>query len=127
MRFSKMLRLFSHRESGQTLVEILVAVAILGITAVTFFSGFTTSSDIVFSVDERETGKNIAESQLEYVKSQTYAASYVPDIIPDEYAGYSANITVSSIASRDGNIQKVTVIIKHQDKEVSRLEGYKVN
>jgi prepilin-type N-terminal cleavage/methylation domain-containing protein len=122
-----MLRLFSHRESGQTLVEILVAVAILGITAVTFFSGFTTSSDIVFSVDERETGKNIAESQLEYVKSQTYAASYVPDIIPDEYAGYSANITVSSIASRDGNIQKVTVIIKHQDKEVSRLEGYKVN
>jgi prepilin-type N-terminal cleavage/methylation domain-containing protein len=127
MRFSKMLRLFSHRESGQTLVEILVAVAILGITAVTFFSGFTTSSDIVFSVDERETGKNIAESQLEYVKSQTYAASYVPDIIPDEYAGYSANITVSSIASRDGNIQKVTVIIKHQDKEVAHLEGYKVN
>ncbi len=106
---------------------MLVAVAILGVTAVAFFSGFTTSSNLVVSVDERETAKNLAESQMEYVKNQVYAASYDPAPIPDEYVGYSANITVSTIDSRDGNIQKLTVIIKHHDAEVTRLEGYKVN
>jgi type II secretory pathway pseudopilin PulG len=127
MKLFKMLRLFSRRESGQILVELLVAVAILGITAVAFFNGLSTSSNIVFSVDERETAKNLAENQMEYLKDQAYAASYVPAQIPDEYPGYSANISVSAIASRDGNIQKITVIIKHQNKEVVRLEGYKVN
>lgn len=122
-----MLRFFIRRESGQILIETLVALAILGVTAVVFLNGLTTSSAIVFSVDERETAKNLAESQMEYVKSQAYAASYVPATIPGEYAGYSANISVSAIASRDGNIQKVTVIVKHQSKEVTRLEGYKVN
>ncbi|MFC2021124.1 type II secretion system protein J [Chloroflexota bacterium] len=127
MQLAKMLKMLTRHESGQTILEMLVSLAILGVTAVAFLNGLTTSSAIGFSVDERETAKNIAESQMEYVKDQTYAASYSPAPIPGEYAGYSANISVSAIASRDGNIQKVTVIVKHQNNEVTRLEGYKVN
>ena len=62
---------------------------------------------------------------MEYVKDQNYAASYAPSLILDEYAGYSVMIDVDPL--RDGNIQKITVIIEHQgDKEVTTLEGYKV-
>ncbi len=122
-----MLKMLTRHESGQTLVEMLVALAILSITAVIFLNGFTTASGIVFSVDNRETAKNLAEIQMEYVKNQAYAASYIPAPIPDEYVGYSANISVSTVPSRDGNIQKVTVIVKHQDRELTSLEGYKVN
>ncbi len=115
-------------ERGFTLVEMLVSLAILGITSVAFLSGFSTASLGVSIVDERETAKNLAESQMEYVKDQAYAASYVPSPeLSNEYAGYSANISVSTVPARDGNIQKITVIVKHQDKEVTRLEGYKVN
>ncbi len=116
------------RQSGLTLVEMLVSVAILGIITVALFNGFSTASRGVSIADERETAKNLAESQMEYVKDQVYAASYAPSPeLSNEYAGYSANISVSTVPARDGNIQKITVIVKHQDKEVTRLEGYKVN
>lgn len=115
-------------QKGFTLLEVLVAVAIVGITAVFFFMGFTTSSKSTFIIDERETAKNLAESQLENVKDQDYAVSYnASSGLLDEYPGYSANISVSAVASRDGNIQKITVTITHQGKEVTSLEGYKVN
>ena len=115
-------------EKGFTLIETLVTMVILSITSVCFLSGLNTASLGMSLTDERETAKNLAESQMEYVKNQPYAAAYVmsPEI-SNEYAGYSANISVTAITARDGNIQKITVIVKHQDKEVTRLAGYKVN
>ncbi len=114
-------------EKGFTLVEVLVAVALLGLISVNFLGGLSVASKGGSIVDERETAKNLAESQMECVKDQAYAASYVPTPIPGEYSGYSANISVSNIASKDGNIQKITVKIAHQGKEAARLESYKVN
>jgi prepilin-type N-terminal cleavage/methylation domain-containing protein len=113
---------------GFTLVETLVAVAILGIVSVALLSGFNTASLGGAIVDERETANNVAESQMECVKGQAYALSYAPSTpLSNEYARYSVNITTSNITARDGNIQKITVTVKHGDKEVTRLEGYKVN
>lgn len=115
-------------ERGFTLIEVLVSLAILGTTSVAFLSGFSTASLGGSIVDKRETAKNLAESQMEYVKDQPYATSYVPSPeLSNEYAGYSVNISVNSVTARDGNIQKIIVIVKQQDKEVTRLEGYKVN
>ena len=115
-------------QRGFTLVEVLVSVAILGFTSVYFLSGLSNASRGGSIIDERETANNLAESQMEYVKDHAYAASYVPSPeLSNGYAGYSANISVSTIPARDGNIQKITVIVKHQGKEVARLESYKVN
>ena len=44
MRFSSILQAFMSRESGATLIETLVALAILGTIAVVFLSGLVTSS-----------------------------------------------------------------------------------
>lgn len=120
------------KERGFTLVEMLVSVAILGVTGVAFLSGFSTASRGDSIIDERETAKNLAESQMEYIKNQAYTASigagtYAPTPIPWEYAGYSVTVSADNITSRDGNIQKIKVIVKRQDKEVTQLEGYKVN
>lgn len=118
----------SNPESGQTLIEILVVLAILGFTALAFLSGLNTTSVITLSTDLKETAKNLAESQMEYVKNQDFAASYVPSsTLASEYTGYSTNITVGTVPERDGNIQKITVTVWHQGKELTSLEGYKVN
>ncbi len=44
--------------------------------------------------------------------------------IPPEFVGYSANLTVESLAS--GNIQKLTIVIERFDDEVLTLESLKV-
>ena len=54
-----------------------------------------------------------------------YAVSYAPAPIPDEYEGYAATINTETL--RYGNIQKITVTVQHHNKDVTRLESYKVN
>ncbi len=116
------------KERGFTLIEVLVALAILGVISAAFLSALGTASRGVSITDERETAKNLAESQMEYVKSQFYADSYAPAPIPSQYTDYSAEISVrSDISSRDSNIQNISVIVKHHDKQLFRLEGYRVN
>ena len=75
--------------------------------------------------DEQDIGKNLAQSQMENIMKEDYALSYSAAPIPDVYQYYSAVIDTDSF--RDSNIQKITVTIKHQDKDVLELEGYKVN
>ena len=79
-------------ERGNLLVETLVALALLGIVAVTFLSGITTATNSRLIADEGVTGRILAESQMENVRNQNYTLSYDPVPIPEEYANYSAQI-----------------------------------
>ena len=92
-------------ERGITLIEVLIALAILGLVAVAFLSGLTTASRALIIADERTTAESLARSQMEYVKSQEYQLAD-PDAgneavylkiegIPDGYSIWSVN--------RDGN------------------------
>jgi len=67
-------------ERGFTLIEVLIAVALLSIIAVAFLSGLATASKALFIADERATAESLARSQMEYAKNQDYitAADYVP-------------------------------------------------
>jgi type II secretory pathway pseudopilin PulG len=112
-------------EIGSSLVETLVAMALLGIIGVAFLSALSTSSSTRVIADEHASGKILAESQMENIKQQSYASSYDPVPIPADYAGYSAAIDVDNI--RNGHIQKVTVTVSHHNKDITSLETYKVN
>jgi len=112
-------------EKGFSLIEVLVSLAILAMIGVAFLSGLATSYRATLIADEHTTAQNLAGNQMEYVKSQCYAASYEAQI-PDEYHGYSATINVEPLYNEDG-IQKITVTIEHDNKVVTTLEGHKVN
>jgi prepilin-type N-terminal cleavage/methylation domain-containing protein len=112
-------------ESGFSLIEILISLALIGILAVVFLATFSTGSRVLISTDEQETAKNVAESQMEYVQQQPFAASYSAAPIGTEYPGYSASIATANITSRDGNIQRITVIVTYDGEDVERLEGFK--
>ena len=132
MRRFSMFRVFTYRESGVSLLETVVALAILGTIAVTFLSGLVTTSKATFMTDERATAGSLAQSQMEWVKNATYtddATEYTPASIPSDkdYIKYSANITAQPLHDSDDGIQKITVTVKRSGEEVLKLESYKVD
>jgi type II secretory pathway pseudopilin PulG len=115
---------------------MLVALAILGVTAVAFLNGLTTASRAGYIADERATAENLARSQMEWAKNASYSYnatsnatcySIAPIPATEDYINYSANITAEPLHDPDDGIQKITVTITRSGKVVFNLEGYKVD
>ena len=82
--------------TGFTLIEVLIAVAILGLVAVAFLSALTTASMALILADERTTAESLARTQLEYVKSQPFSTP-----CPDSPWSYQASKTIMQSPSPD--------------------------
>jgi prepilin-type N-terminal cleavage/methylation domain-containing protein len=109
---------------GMTLIEVLIALAILATTAVVFLAAVFANYKAASLTQERTTAESLARSQLEAIKN----AEYATDNNYDDYAivhppDYPIEIMVVPLA---GDLQKVTVEISHGDKQVFAVEDYKV-
>ena len=150
-------RIFRGSSGGFTLIEVLVALALFGIIAITFLGGLTTASRAVLTGDVRTTAESLARTQMEYVKSQFY--EYAPvdgeklyvkidsDDIPDGYTICSVNRAGDPVncdpgqniiavpwdsqsnedIATDNGLQRIKLVIKHEDRYIFSLEGYKVD
>lgn len=132
MSLPRKIKKVGGRESGITLIESLVALAILATIAVVFLGGVIGTTKAAAITDEQTTAESLAQSQMEWVQNATYvtdATAYSPAALPvsGDYDNYSVNITAAALHSPDDGIQKITVKIRHSGKEVLQLEGYKVN
>ncbi len=144
-------------EKGFSLIEVIIALALLGIIAVAVLGGLATASNTLAIADERTTAESLARSQMEYVKNQSYitVADYDPGVpgsgevtyqkITGIPAGYTiwgvdrADATVTDIigvpwdsqnnqpVTTDVGLQRIKVIIQHHGKDVITLEDYKVD
>ena len=131
-RVARRSSILAGRESGVTLLETLLALAILGAVAVTFLNGLSAISKAAFINDEQATAESLARSQMEWGKNADYVYStteYSSAPIPDrrDYINYSAIITTEPLHNPDEGIQKITVTIRRSDKVIIKLEGYKVD
>ena len=115
-------RLFKG-EKGFSLLETVIALALLGIIGVAFLSGLATTSRARTTADERSGAKILVETYMENVKKMEYSSSY-NITAPDEFAGYSVNLTVEN--ERNMDIQRLTVTVWHHGRNVLALESYKV-
>jgi len=122
-------RLLNKNQRGASLIEVMVALVLLSIIAVAFLGGLSTAFKANYIVDERSTAQSLAQSQMEYIKSQDYKSSGAyaeldEDDVPEDY---DIDLSVESIG--DG-LQKITAKIYHNDDEHAEpplfaLEGYK--
>lgn len=116
-----------HDQGGLGLVETLVAVAVLGTSVVAFASGLSAGSIAVKEQGETEVAQGLAQTQLEYTKSNACnpgAATYPALAAPP---GYSISVGVSAVPGTDTNIQKIIVTVSREGQAVATVAGYKVN
>ena len=123
-------------EKGFSLIETLVALAILGIVAVGFLSGLATAARATFITDERTTAASLAKSQMEYVKNQNYDNINNPpqyDLLSDLPSSFSVTVTASRLDPEgdgpddDDGIQNIVVTVMRGSRTITTLEDYKVD
>jgi prepilin-type N-terminal cleavage/methylation domain-containing protein len=142
-------------EKGFTLIEVLLALALLGVITVALFSGLFTASEALIASDKQTSAESLARSEMEYVKKQDYSVapwSYElpsgtspeggfpewwnednPHTLPPGYDGYTVTVIVTRLDPRaDDWLQKITVTVKRledypEDVEIIILEDYKTS
>jgi prepilin-type N-terminal cleavage/methylation domain-containing protein len=138
------------QEKGFSLIEVVLAIALLGVVAVAFLGALATGSKTIFIADERATAESLARAQMEYVRNQDYDAENNPPqyaLIPDIPAGYDiagydgSDYDISVFEAQrmdrgdgtdtDTGIQIITVVVYHPYDSgdpydwVVKLEGYR--
>jgi Tfp pilus assembly protein PilV len=141
---------------GQLLIEILIALALMGIIAVVFIGAMYTALQSARIADERSIALTLATSEIEYVKQQPYsdsdwaytidtAGSYAaPGMAPTwwgsgqppalsgvDFAGYSVSMSGTSIdldgdGANDEGIRRLTATTLHNGTAVLTLKNYEL-
>jgi type II secretory pathway pseudopilin PulG len=114
------------QESGMGLVESLVAIAILGVSAVSFITSLSAGAISVKDLNEQAIAQQLLTSQMEELKGVSYdlsGRSYPIIKVPE---GYDLTLTVNSSIYTNTNIQKITAVVWHDGSQVSQIENYKV-
>jgi len=144
--------LLRGRSRGFTLIEVLVAMALMGIIAIAFVGGLGTASQAALTGDIRATAESLARSQMEYVKSQVYHEapwSYEVDHkgsececncgeddccpgcsdygLDPEYTRYSVKIRADAVYADKDDIQQITVTVSHEGRRIFTLVGYNMD
>lgn len=114
-------------ERGASLVESLVAVALLGTVIISLLVALSTGAIAVGTVDERVTAENLARSQMEYTKQSPYTPAPFDYSTITPPAGYSITAQATSIPDTDDKIQKIRVTIYRDGEALLVLEDFKVN
>ena len=114
-------------QRGLTLVELLMALAIISLVAVSFVPGLSLGSTAAGRGSQETISQNLARRQTEYVKSFTYnslATTYPKIPAP---ANYAISVSVDGISGGDGNIQQVTVSVAYRGDTIVTTDSLKVN
>ena len=136
-------RLMGHSSRGFSLIEVIIALALLGIIAVAFLGALFTASKAILIADERATAESLARSQMEDVKNCSYEHGASPlyeqvDVESPTHPGYFISVDAPPIdpdtglplanPDEDKSIQKIIVTVDHhEESEVIVLEDYKVD
>lgn len=128
---------FSGSSRGFSMLEVVIAIALLGIIAVSVLTALQTAAMALISADRRATAESIARTQMEYVRYSGYddileeghpQYDLDPEItLPPDFSVVTTAIRLNKDEnpSDDDGIQQITVTVSHEDLVVVTLEDFK--
>ena len=119
-------RLLQGRSKGLTLVEIIIAIALIAIIGVAFLGGLSNAMFSLHIADVRTTAESLARSEMEYHKSRGYGAAVEAESEPP---GYEGNYTIRATSEiiEDGLEQIELTVVHHERGDVVTLVGYRAD
>lgn len=117
------------KEKGQTLIEVIIAVALFAMVIVGFMQALNVGIWGTYRTSQSNLALNLARSQVEYIKLQDYQpctdancsvtyAKLNKSVVEDQYPGFSIDdieIVVANVSGSDaGALQQVTVTVTYE-------------
>lgn len=121
-------------EAGASLVELLVAMAIIATALVVFITALSTGAFAVSASDQLTRATNLAASQLETVKAAEYLTGTVSyatipagDYDINQQISYWNGSSFTSAPGADSGMQWITVTVSYDGATLVTISNYKVN
>lgn len=128
-----------NRNSGFSLIEVLVALAIIAAVAVAFLLALNMALKATSIADIRTTAESLARTQLEYTKTSAYDAtnnppiySLAPNLTSDpSLTNYTVQVSADRLDPRgdgtnnDDGLQFITVTVSHSGELIFEIFDYK--
>ena len=116
-------------QRGFTLVEVILALLVFGLTSTAVVAGLTTASKGSEFAQENYTAVALVRSEVEYIKEQPFVDLPSPPLsdyrlIPTP-AGFELSVTAVTLTA--GYLQQITVTVLYASAESFSLDAYKVN
>jgi prepilin-type N-terminal cleavage/methylation domain-containing protein len=137
---SKTRRAWQGGSHGFSMLEVVIAMALLGIIAVSVLAALQTAALALINADRRATAESIARTQMEYVRFSEYDGELgeghpeyssdpqIDGIKPPDFSVVTTAIRLdpdNDGDSDDDGIQQITVTVSHQDQVLVTLEDFK--
>ena len=116
-------------KKGMALLEIIVAVAVMAMLIGGIMQGLNMSIVGSYKNSRFNTAVHLAQSQMEYVKEQTFDQQppYVYQIIDDIPEGYDIELTINNSHGHGiPGLQLITVTVTCESNEVV-LQEFKIH
>lgn len=138
----------SRRASGAALIEVVIAVVVLGLITASVPPVLVLITDAEFRRNEQKVAESLTRNVIEYIKSAPYIDGPDPEylteekekqLIPNEsydIVVIAQPISVDPLTREhkplcddcpDEGIQEITVSVKHVDRLVVESKNYKVD
>lgn len=123
-----------RHETGDSLIELLIALAIISISLSVFVLSLSTGALGVRNSDRLTTANNLVLSQLETIKGTDYVTGTLgyPTIDAGNYTliqelAYWNGTTFTPNPGDDQGMQQITVTISYNGANLVSVSNYKVN